>query len=201
MRSFQCRLFILIMTLILTFSTSAIAQQPERKLGIPEIIPPPKAPRESYADGSVKPFRLTRKTVKDSIMVHPQPEVYLVFPRMSSEKKKIALPVAAKNVLSDCWAAELVYYYKRDFENPTPEMNVDAKLELGRVNSWVLSKLERIQINTPTGKRKITDEEAALLVKFMSQSAHDVVQQAKESLSPPRIVYVMGREQSIEYGS
>ncbi len=178
----KCRQCILALLLVLALSPGARLQPQQPQPVTPTVIPSPKPTLQATADGELQPFKLMGKGVRASVFAHPVPNVYLVFPAsQNSPKMTIELPPEAKKPLSDCWKAELEYYYKSGFESRPLDKRIQDSYALGRANMSVLSRLERIEINTPNGKRKISGDEAGDLVKFMAQSAQQIVEQAKES--------------------
>ena len=162
----------------------AVAQKTRE--AVPVAIYPPKPALQASVAGQVKPFKLMRGGLKTSIFAHPVPQVWLVFPPsgQNASKMTVALPSDARKSLSDCWDAELEYRYKKAFEPRSLQKRIEDDYALGRVNMSVLSKLESIDIDTPTGKRKISGDEVGAIIGFLALAAQNVVEQAKEYKRP-----------------
>jgi hypothetical protein len=181
------------LSLILTFTVipyaqntfgAAAAQDKPTVIPAPVTIHPPAPALQGNANGTVRPFKRMQRSLKDSILSHPVPQVSLVFILEDKRSAKITveLPAAARKLLLDCWKAELAFYYKKAFEPSRPDKRINDKYALGGVNSTVLSGLEGITIDTPTGRRKISWDEAGDLVRFMAEAAQQVIAQATQSM-------------------
>lgn len=157
------------------------AQEP--KLGI-VVIEPPVPSLEAKAVGDVKPFKRTHSDLKASILAHPIPEATLVFVLhdKNDEKVTVTLPAAAKKPLMDCWKAELTFFYLRAFDVHDLQTRIKERNEFGSVVANVQAKLQTMTIDTPTGKRKISLNEAVSLTHLLNNSAQRVVNEAKESV-------------------
>lgn len=181
-----------VLSLILTFAVNtysqkifgAAAAQDKPTLKPAPVTIHPRAPAlQGNADGKVMPFKRMQRSLKDSILAHPVPHVSLLFVLEDKQSSKInvELPAAARQLLLDCWRAELAFYYKKAFEPSRLDKRINDRYALGGVNSTVLSGLEEMMIDTPTGRRKISEDEASDLVRFMAVAAQQVVAQANES--------------------
>ena len=157
----------------------AVAQKTRE--AVPVAIYPPKPAVQASVGGQVKPFKLMRGGLKASIFAHPVPQLWLVFPPVQNASKvTVELPSDATQSVLDCWAAELEYRYKKAFEGGSLQKRVNDDYALGRVNVTVLSKLQSLDIDAPTGRRKISDDEAGRIIRFLAESAQNVVEQAKK---------------------
>ena len=170
---------VLILMSISSLTLQAVAQK--RQEAVPVVIYPPKPAVQASVAGQVRPFKLTRGGLKASIFAHPVPQLWLVFPPVrNAAKVTIKLPSDATKSVLDCWAAELEYRYKKAFEAGSLQKRVNDDYALGRVNVSVLSKLQSLDIDAPTGRRKISDDEAGRIIRFLAESAQNVVEQAKK---------------------
>ena len=170
-------------------TSEAGAQERPKIVAVPGAIKPPAPALQGTATGEVQSFKFRQQGLKASVLAHPVPQVSLLF--VLGEKQastvKVELPPEARKFLLDCWKAEIAYYYKRAFESSPLEKRINEKYALGRVNQSVLSNLETVTIDTPTGKRRISWDEAGDLVRFMAEAAQQVVEQAKEYKRPKSI--------------
>src|SRR6185437_13803406 len=136
---------------------------------------------EAKAVGEVKPFKRTLPDLKASILAHPIPEATLVFVlhEKNDEKVTVTMPAAAKKPLMECWHAELTFFYLRAFEVHDLQTRINERNAFGSVVANVQAKLQTLTIDTPTGKRKISLNEAVSLTNLLNDSAQCVVNEAK----------------------
>ncbi|HEV7395329.1 MAG TPA: hypothetical protein VGN86_02360 [Pyrinomonadaceae bacterium] len=149
-------------------------------------IYPPAPALEAKAAGDVKPFKLTRSGLKLSILDHPIPEATLVFVVHDKQDTKVPvqLPEEAKMLLLECWHADLTFYYLRAFEFHDLQTRISERNVFGNVVENVHAKLQTLTIDTPTGRRKISFNEAVSLTHLLDTSAQCVVNEAKDSVAP-----------------
>jgi hypothetical protein len=176
-------LFVLGVVACLTVPTS-IAQTDSKVTVAPVSNSSPPA-LEAKAAGEVKPFKLTRSGLKQSILDHPIPEATLVFVMHDKDTKiTVQLPEQAKKLLLECWHAELTFYYLREFEFHDLQTRISERNVFGSVVGNVHAKLQTLTIDTPAGRRKISVNEAVSLTDLLNNSAQCVVNEAKDSLGP-----------------
>jgi len=148
------------------------------------VIEPPTPVLEGKAHGDVKPFKRTHTSLKASILAHPIPEAALVFVVTEKHNAKInvRLPAGAKKPLLECWRAELTFYYLRAFEVHDLQTRINERNVFGGVVAKVQAQLQTLTIDTPTGRRKISHNEAVSLTHLLNNSAQKIVNEAKDSV-------------------
>jgi hypothetical protein len=146
---------------------------------------PSRPALEAKAFGEVKPFKRTRPSLKASILAHPIPEASLVFilPDKKDSQVTVQLPKEAKKLLLGCWKAELTFYYLRAFEVHDLQTRINEANVFGNIVGDTHVQLQKLSIDTPTGRRNISLNEAVSLTHLLNNSAQKVVNEAKESVS------------------
>jgi hypothetical protein len=101
---------------------------------------------EVKAVGDVKPFKLTKSGLKQSILAHPMPEATLLFVLHDKHDKKLSvtLPLGAKAPLLECWRAELYFFYLRAFEFHDLQTRINERNAFGSVVANVQAKLQTL---------------------------------------------------------
>jgi len=147
-------------------------------------ISPPRPALEAKAEGEVKPFKRTHSDLKASVMAHPIPEATLVFTLKDKKETKVIvqLPDEARKLLQECWHAELMFYYLRTFEIHDLPTRINERMAFGNLVEDTHAKLQELTIDTPTGRRKISFNEAVRLTHLLNNSAQCVVNEAKDSV-------------------
>ena len=168
----------------LSINDDGIAQTGPIVIPGPVSISPPAPALEAKAEGEVKPFKRTQLDLKASVMAHPIPEATLVFTLKDKKETKVIvqLPEEAKKLLKDCWHAELMFYYLRTFEIHDFETRINERAAFGKLVGDTHAKLQELMIDTPTGRRKISFNEAVRLTHLLNNSAQCVVNEAKDSV-------------------
>ncbi|HXD33881.1 MAG TPA: hypothetical protein VN643_22370 [Pyrinomonadaceae bacterium] len=173
-----------------------LAQNGNIVVPAPVSIYPPAPALEAKAVGDVKSFKRTRSDLKASVLSHPIPEATLVFVLRDKRDAKVIvkLPEEAKKPLTECWHAELTFFYLSTFEVHDLETRIRERETFGSVVANVQAKLQKLTIDTPTGRRKISLNEAVSLTHLLNESAQCVVDEAKESLRGKPVAGVKGRQ-------
>ncbi len=157
--------------------------------GVTRIVPA----IQGKATGKVLPFSHKGGNLKSEILAHPVPEVWLVFPAAETSAKtassdpnnltvKVELPPEASSELQLQWKTALAfYYYEAKPEGATtPDSDVKESLAYAKSFGDTERKLYAMQIDTPTGKRNISFDEAGDIVAFIGASAGNLVKQATQ---------------------
>ncbi len=150
-------------------------------------------PGHGTVAGKVLPFTFKGDDLQAAVMSHPMPETWLVFPASTVKDQppeatsgndaptvKLELPVKAQQVLLSVWKAALNFRYSQHLENESSAQS-DAYdgMALQSSRRIVEKDLQKIEIDTPTGRRTISWEEAEALTEFVSRAALDVIREAQ----------------------
>jgi len=175
---------LILASLSMRVTLQAIAQETRQVQVV--VTHAPKPALQASVTGEVKPFKLVRGGLKASILAQPMPQVFLVFSPSGQNASKVTvqLPPAAKGTLLECWKAELAFRYKKAFESASFQKRLEDDYALANINLGVLTKLGALEIDTPAGRRKVSEDEAGAIVAFLAQSATDIMEQAKEYKRP-----------------
>lgn len=148
---------------------------------------------QGKAAGVVSPFHLTGRNLREAVITHPYPEVWLAFAVRSPTEAprdapsddnaaalRVELPPEAKRVLQSQWGMALAANYDLEFGGIT-EAGVRAQHSVTIINSSMNAALElrKILIDAPDGRRPISHDEADDLARFIGASAFDVIKQAQ----------------------
>jgi hypothetical protein len=143
------------------------------------IIVPTPDPNHGKAAGELLPFEPAGDNLKASLLAHPPPDVWLVFPASvgqgqkqdnsmngSTSTIKVELPPEAKKELSSYW--RYLLSVRRD----------TSLIEMINARHDAERELQKIQLDPPDGRRPIARDEAEELVEFIRQSELDLMDQA-----------------------
>jgi hypothetical protein len=148
---------------------------------VPTTFPLPTPALQGTVRGQLEPFRQTKQDLRESVLSHPLPKIMLVF-SVAHEQTEVELPEEAVKSIETCWRFELAHYYKKEI-TPTedPQEKHRDTLNLAVAISHLDSDLQAITIQTPTEKRKISNDEAGEILKFIGDSAKSIVAEAKRN--------------------
>jgi hypothetical protein len=155
-------------------------------------IPPASIP-QGKAAGELIPFRRTDEDLKDAIMAHPFPNVWLTFTTSSKQGQpqsdspdrgettaKVELPDEANQLLRTYWQTYLKATYNMDIKDmPEGESYLAQMVVISRSSDNTTQKLMKVDIEAPNGKRKLSWDEARDLTSLISGFAKDIINQAK----------------------
>ena len=136
---------------------------------------------EGIAAGQPKPFARNNDDLRIAVLTQPVPEIWLEFAeskrkgqpsRTPTDEKEpviqVVLPSEAKEILNSFWERSLEFDYKEAFDKPKSAQEAyDRDLAWMSYFLTTAKTLEKIEIAAPDGARKISDEEAKLLVAFL----------------------------------
>jgi hypothetical protein len=133
-------------------------------------------------DGVVETFTATEEDLENSFLNQPVPYIFLNFTLKDGAVEKVELPDEARKFANDYWKAALVYRLNMDINHPPSDGQtyMDTEGNYLRAAERAVQGFQKIKIKTPTGTRVISDEEAGGLIRFISQAAMTVTEQAKE---------------------
>jgi hypothetical protein len=168
------------------------ASQEGSKVNISVAAPTPPA-LQGKAFGTVTPLELKSSDIKADILTHPMPSVSLLFTLPlgqynrgadSTENQStviVSLPAEANKILLPYWKGYLVFSYKTELERVLdPQTQVNEDRAIGQVFKTTVTELQDLTIDAPNGTRKISQDEAYDIVRFVGLSASGVVAQAKK---------------------
>lgn len=157
------------------------------------FIPSSESELQSKVEGITQPFNPTSVNLKESVLSHPLPEVWLVFyspvkpdqpqahrPEGQKLSMRVELPPDARHILLTQWRKVLASKYKEEIE-VLPDVQSFKKEDVVIASSTNTARLEltKILIETPDGKRTLSWTEANNLVIFINKAVADVLGQIK----------------------
>jgi hypothetical protein len=154
--------------------------------------PPPPIPQGKAAGESI-PFARAGEDIREAIMGHPFPKVWLTFttsskqgppqsdsPDSGESTVKVELPDEANQLLRTYWQTYLNATYNMDIKGmPDAESYRSQMVIADRSADDTEQKLMKIDIEAPNGRRKISLDEARDLTSLISGFAKDIINQAK----------------------
>lgn len=177
---------------VLLFASSAASQEQPRVAVIATRGPHPVW--EGNAAGKTQPFVLSNDDLRTAVLTQPFPEIWLEFaeskrqdqsPRTPTDEKEnviqVLLPADAKEIMESFWDKSLEFDFKEVFDRPkTAQEAIDRDQALVNYIAETAKKLEKIEIATPEGTRKISFEEARRLLFFLRKTSGNLVQSVKQ---------------------
>lgn len=156
-------------------------------------IQSPAPALQGMAGGETALFNHPANDLKASVLAHPVPQVWLVFPVLSEAHRaraidnpslptiKVDLPQEAAPTIQAQWEVVLACQYERDvtgIQNAQSGMNFDIAV----ANSFLHTRreLQKLSIDAPDGRRNISQDEADSIASFINASAVDVIKQARQ---------------------
>lgn len=155
---------------------------------------------EGKASGDVQPFERKDKDLKTALLSHPVPDIWLEFaegqrdgqpPRKTPDTKeaiiKVTLPPEAKAILKSLWEEALKFDYNEAFVKPRSAQEAyDRDVAWSNYVTASISKLQKVEIAAPDGRRVLSDKEAPDLIYFARGASFDLVKSIKEQLRRER---------------
>lgn len=152
---------------------------------------------EGTVVGDLDPLAFKRDKPKASVLAHPTPRVFLIFnqPGRQSDSKssaanhdrpiRVALSPSAKRELTPLWKALLAYLYESKVEG-VADAKTQASVDGAILRSIMMTeaRLQQLPVNAPDGRRSFSANEAESIVKFLSMSADNLVEQARKLMGP-----------------
>jgi hypothetical protein len=146
---------------------------------------------QGKAEGRIQPFKLTGSNLKESVMAHPMPEIWLVFastsgpaPNSSAERLsiRVELPQDAQPVLLTQWNKVLASKYKQEVEGLSDAESFKKEdIAIASATDTSQRELTKLSIDAPDGKRTISWEEANELVVFINRAVTNLIGEAKRT--------------------
>jgi hypothetical protein len=151
---------------------------------------------EGKAAGDVQPFERKDEDLKTALLSQPVPDIWLEFaegqrngqsPRKTPDTKetiiKVTLPPDARAILKSFWEEALKFDYKEAFVKPrSAQESYDRDVAWSRYITASISKLRKVEIAAPDGRRVLSDKEAPDLIYFARGASFDLVKRMKEQL-------------------
>jgi hypothetical protein len=138
--------------------------------------------------GSVPYFQLGGRDLRASVLAQPLPLVWLEssaqgrpggWEAENAGAVRIDLPDGATTPLMSCWEAYLAYYFRIKIESEKePRTYVDQDVAMVITAARTAASLEKLSIDAPHGRRRISHAEALGIISFLGRSAEEVVEQA-----------------------
>jgi hypothetical protein len=191
-------------SLALTFTTvlalASFAQaQTSGAVGV-AVTRGPHPAWEGKAAGDVQPFERKDENLKTALLSQPVPNIWLEFtegqregqpPRTKPDTKetiiKVTLPPEAKAILKSLWEEALKFDYNEAFVKPRSVQEAyERDVAWSRHVTASISKLHKVEIVAPDGRRAISDKEASDLIYFARGVSADLVHRMKEQLKRER---------------
>ena len=140
-------------------------------------VPTPD-PNHGKAAGELLPFKLTSEDLRAAVLAHPVPEMWLVFPASMEPVPKqddsvsgsaltirVELPPEAKKALSSYW--RYLLSVRRD----------TSLVDMINTRNDTFRELQKIELDSPSGRRTIARDEAEELVEFIGKAELDLMDQ------------------------
>jgi hypothetical protein len=144
-------------------------------------VPVNSVPDSGNVDGVVETFTPAEGDLENSFLNQAVPYIFLNFTLKDETVEKVELPDEARKVANDYWKAALIYRWKADINRPPDSRTyVDTQVNYLQASNNADRGFQKIRLNTPTGTRVISYEEAHGLIRFISHAAITVTEQAKE---------------------
>ena len=148
---------------------------------------------EGTVAGQPKPFARNNDDLRIAVLTQPVPEVWLEFAESkrkgqssgtpTDEKEpviQVVMPFEAQEILKSFWEQSLEFDYKDVFDKPkTAQEGYDRDIAWTGYVATTAKQLEKIEIAAPDGARKISDEEAKLLVYFLRKASGNLIKSVK----------------------
>jgi hypothetical protein len=149
---------------------------------------------EGKAAGDVQPFERKDEDLKPALLSQPVPDIWLEFnegqregqlPRQTPNTKeaiiKITLPPEAKAILKSFWDEALKFDYNEAFVKPrSAQESYDRDVAWSRYVMASISKLQKVEIASPDGRRPISDKEAEELIYFARKASANLIKSVKD---------------------
>lgn len=138
-------------------------------------------------NGQIPPICPVNFNSVDSIFSQPLPKIWLEFPKSKQFKdnnslnNKIEFQPEVETVLEKYWLSALTYRYNEWQGFSSNKEYQKQSLRLMKLADETKIELQKITINTPFEKRRISEIEAANLVTFVSKSADEIISKIKEN--------------------
>lgn len=158
------------------------------------VAAPPTPALQGKAIGKVEPLELKSNDVRADILAHPAPTVSLLFtsPPVEGEQRanspenqssvSVPLPAEASKVFVPYWKAYLAFCYETELKHVSdPQIQINEDRAIGQLFKTTVVELQGLTIDTPNGRRKISQAEAYDIARFIGISASEVVSQAKKN--------------------
>ena len=186
MVSNQQKIYSLVLTVlsVFTFTQCAKSQETSVRTGSYRIVPA----IQGTATGEIEPFILNGDDLKTQLSLHPAPKVWLAFPVSKSKTQsavtdsgeqatdKVELPVEAVEIISSLWKVALMSRYKLYVaEIPDSKSYQQEMYKIANAGEAADRELRKLEINAPDGKRKISEDEAGEIIRFINISAVNVI--------------------------
>ncbi|HEX8651100.1 MAG TPA: hypothetical protein VF708_09670 [Pyrinomonadaceae bacterium] len=149
---------------------------------------------EGKAAGDVQPFERKDEDLKTALLSQPVPDIWLEFTegqregqptRQTPDTKeaiiKVTLPPEAKAILVSYWEEALKFDYNEAFVKPRSAQEAyDRDVAWSKYITANISKLQKVKIAAPDGRRAISDKEAEDLIYFARKASYNLIKSAKE---------------------
>ncbi len=186
------------LVLLVAFAIGVVAATryltPQRGAKVDVSVAPPSSPAlQGKAVGAVTPLELKSDDIKADILAHPAPTISLLFTFPPGEFEQSAsasenqssvsvqLPAESSKVLLTYWKAYLAFCYETELEHVRdPQTQVDKDRAIGVLCKTTIVELQTLTIDAPDGRRKISQDEAYDIARFIGISASNLVAQAKK---------------------
>jgi hypothetical protein len=131
-------------------------------------------------------FPTVHKNQRSKLSFPPMPEVWLVYrdavnPNSASANSEetrtitVQLSTKAKKVLRDHWKVACTYYYLTVIGRRDREGRIDLLAKMDTAGAWSVYKLTELAVDAPSGRRRITENEAVSLVKLVNTYAKNSI--------------------------
>jgi hypothetical protein len=154
-------------------------------------VPSPKL--EGKAEGRLAPFKYEGQDLRDAVLAHPAPEVWLRFPATEGKDPapsddgteravRVELPPEAQRLINSQWSGRLASEYDWHYgEVANAQERVNLSVRMAQVSQQTALQLREVFIEAPDGRRPLSMNEANSVAQFINQSVAKVIEQAKAS--------------------
>ena len=175
-------IFILIFTVILSTQCEAQKKNENSQIGINTIAAEISKPSdEAKITGKAFDYEIKESSL-EYLQSLPLPNIQFVFENQKIELEDLSDDV--KKVLSDHWKEAIKFSYNEHFSKPeNAQAGLDRDMAWLRFCNKTQQKLEKLSINAPNGKRKISQTEAINSFGFLNEEARDLIDKAKNFIN------------------
>lgn len=184
---FPLLIFVFLVACSNSVQNSQTIKQSESKAAVIQVIPSPFPGKTAKIRGEYSPIKIT-ENLKDSVEQQDLPKIWLEFEQENGEVLKTELDEKLNENLKTAGEALLHYQYiKYHSENHDELANAAYNHSITFVNS--LNEIRKSEINSPDGKRILTEEEAAEILSKQAGLINDRYFELDDHFNPKSAFY------------
>ncbi len=170
-----------------TVQTSQINTIPESKGAVFQVTTTPLPGKTAKIRGEYTPIKIT-ENLKDSIEQQDLPKIWLEFEKENGEILKIELDEQLKESLKSAGEALFHYQYVK-YHSENPDEGYDATYNHSITFDNSLNKIRKSEIDSPDGKRILTEEEAKEILSKQAGLINDRYFELDDHFKPKSAFY------------